>query len=377
MRVEPTDEKQKEMSLTSTLSDKNNQPLRDKFKTEFLRPEFKLQAELKAPPLTTNYTVVGTAFDYLLRFYLQRLNKDTFEDRGSWVADSAFRTLTEFTLPRKGKQVATGFRQDKIYKTKDLLKIVVDQYAQTKSNHSKFLKDGNVTDELVANTLYLAKLDVYARAGIIDQNFDFHHPDDIADIKAMLSLIDNDKFTAKTKCYFNPTFGAGSAIVGGADADLIIDNTLIDIKATKNLKLDRDHLNQTLGYYILSLIGGVNLKPYARPIENIGIYFARHGELWTVPISSFGDSQKFSDFKDWFIPYVKPKEKTLKEWYAVIDDFIQMAIRLDTKKSEPTEEKPKKKVATKKPTKKVAKKKPAPTKKKTAAKTKQTKRKTK
>jgi hypothetical protein len=365
------------MSLTSILSGKDNQELRDKFKTEFLRPEFKIQAELKAPPLTTNYTVVGTAFDYLLRFYLQRINKDKFEERGNWVADSAFKTLTDFILSRKGNEIATGFRQDKIYKTKDLLKIITDQYNQTKSNYSKFLKDGIVSDELVANTLYLAKLDVYLRAGIIDQNFDFHHPDDIKDIKAMLSLIDNEKFTAKTKCYFNPTFGAGSAIVGGADADLIIDNTLIDIKATKNLKLDRDHLNQTLGYYILSLIGGVNLKPYTRPIENIGIYYARHGELWTVPISSFGDSHKFSNFKDWFIPYVKPKEKTLKEWYEVIDDFIQMAIRLDTKKSEPTEEKPKKKVATKKPTKKVAMKKSTPIKKETAAKTKPTKRKTK
>ncbi len=356
------------MSLTSTLSDKNNQPLRDKFKTEFLRPEFKLQAELKAPPLTTNYTIVGTAFDYLMRFYLQRLNKDTFEDRGNWVADNAYESLTEHTLKRQGKETATGFRKDKIYKTKDLLKIITDQYSQTKKNYSKFLADGIITDELVANTLYLAKLDVYSRAGIIDQNFDFHNPDDITDIKAMLSLVDNEKFTAKSKCYFNPTFGGGSAIVNGADADLIIDNILIDIKATKNLKLERDHINQTLGYYILSLIGGVNLKPFARPIEHIGIYFARHGELWTVPISSFGDSKKFSDFKDWFISYVKPKEKTLKEWYEIIEDFVQMAIRLDNRKSEPTKEKPKKKVATKKPVKKAAKKKEAPTKKKTATK---------
>lgn len=65
------------MSLTSILSDRNNQELRDKFKTEFLTPSFKLKAELKAPPLTTNYGIIGTAFDYLLRFYLQYHNQDT------------------------------------------------------------------------------------------------------------------------------------------------------------------------------------------------------------------------------------------------------------------------------------------------------------
>jgi hypothetical protein len=336
------------MSLTSILSDKNNQELRDKFKAEFLRPDFKLKADIKAPPLTTNYTIVGTAFDYLMRFYLERLNKETFEHRNHWVADNAFNTLTNLILPRSGKEIAVGFQRDKVFKTKELTKLIVDQYNAAKENYKTFLISGDITNDLIANTIFLAKLDVFSRSGIIDKNFDFHAPEDIADIRAMLSIVNNDYFTAKNKCYFNPTFGGGSAIVGGADADLIVDNTLIDIKATKNLTLDRGDLNQILGYYLLSLIGGVNLTPHVRPIENIGLYFARHGVLWTVPLSQFGDEQKFSDFKDWFINFVKPSEKTITEWYEIIDDFNNMAIRVAERQKDEAVKKPKKTIAKKK-----------------------------
>lgn len=292
------------MSLTSILSDKINQELRDKLKTEFLRPAFTLKTEIKAAPLTNNWGIVGTAFDYLMRFYLQHHNKNTFIQRDTWVADHSYKMLTSQFLTSKKTEIRTGFHADKVFKTKDLLKIITDQYDQTKTNYSKYISDGKLTDNLIANTIFLAKLDAYFRAGIIDPNFDYHNPDDIKDLKSILSLVNTNNFTAKHKCYFNPTFGEGSMLVGGADADLIIDNTLIDIKATKHLKLEREHLNQVLGYYILSLIGGVNDNPEDRPIENIGLYFARHGELWTLPIHHFGDKRKFEEFKKWFVSYV-------------------------------------------------------------------------
>ncbi|WP_293354046.1 MULTISPECIES: hypothetical protein [unclassified Microcoleus] len=298
------------MSLTSILSDRNNQELRDKFKTEFLTPSFKLKAELKAPPLTTNYGIIGTAFDYLLRFYLQYHNKDTCIQRNFWVADSSFKMLC-LHLNSTG-EVVTGFRGDKLFKKQDLLAIITDQYEQTKINYNNYVDNGQITDELICNTIFLAKLDVLYRAGFIDENLDNYNHEDIKDLKSLISLVDHKNFQAKDKCYLNPTFGAGSSLVGNADADLIIDNTLIDIKVTKNLKLDRNYINQVLGYYILSLIGGVNSNPNDRPIENIGIYFARHGELLTIPIVQFGDQQKFENFKEWFICYLyAPRVKLL------------------------------------------------------------------
>lgn len=298
------------MSLTSILLERNNQELRDKFKTEFLTPSFKLKAELKAPPLTTNYGIVGTAFDYLLRFYLEYHNKDTCIKRSFWVADGSFKMLC-LHLKSTG-EVATGFRRDKLFKKQDLLAIITDQYEQTKINYNNYVGNGQITDELICNTIFLAKLDVLYRAGFIDENLDNYNHEDIKDLKSLISLVDHKNFQAKDKCYLNPTFGVGSFLVGNADADLIIDNTLIDIKVTKNLKLDRNFINQVLGYYILSLIGGVNSNPDDKPIENIGIYFARHGELFTIPLVQFGEKQKFEIFKEWFISYLStPRGKLL------------------------------------------------------------------
>jgi hypothetical protein len=331
------------MSLTSILSDRDNQELRDKLKNEFLRPAFTLKTEIKAPPLTTNWGIVGTAFDYLMRFYLQHYNKTTFIQRDTWVADHSYETLTNKFSTTKETEIRTGFHRDKIFKTKDLLKIITDQYDQTKTNYSKFISNGQLTDDLLANTIYLAKLDAFFRAGIIDQNLDNHNPDDIKDLHSLISLVDKTQFTAKEKCYFNPTFGQGSVLVGGADADLIIDNTLIDIKATKHLKLDRDHLNQVLGYYILSLIGGVNNNPKEKPIENIGLYFARHGELWTIPLLQFGDKSKFDEFKTWFISYVSRGQMSIED----LQDLM-LSIKAKPKVAKHTKPVVKEKVVTKK-----------------------------
>jgi len=332
------------MSLTSILKDKNNQALRDKLKTEFARPEFSLKTEIKATPLTNNLQIVGTAFDYLMRFYLQHHNKNTFiQNDNSWVADSSYNILTRKFSKNLDSDIKTGSNNDKIFKAKDLLKIISEQYDQTKNNYSKFIEDGQLSDELIANTIYLAKLDTYFRSRIIDQHFDYHDPEDINDLKSIISLVEKSKFTAKEKCFLNPTFGEGSMLVGGADADLIIDNTLIDIKTTKHLKLDRVHLNQVLGYYILSLIGGVNNNPNDRPIENIGLYFARHNELWTLPLHQFGDQRKFEEFKDWFVSYVSRGRITL-------DDLKDLILSLESKPEKAAKPVVRKKVVSKKVT---------------------------
>ncbi len=298
------------MSLTSIIKDINNQELRDKFKIDFPIPEINLNFDLLAPPLTNNYGIIGTAFDYLMRFYLQFHNNSIINQKSEWVADSAYGSLISLLGQSTKKEIKTGFRKDKIFNTKNLLNLLIEQYSQAKINYDNYILNGMITEELVSSTLFLAKLDLYYRNGVIDNSFDYNDPEDIKDITSLICLVDHKKFTAKEKCYLNPTFGKGSILVGGADADLIIDNTLIDIKATKHLKVERVYFNQVLGYYILSLIGGVNNDKLNKPIENLGFYFARHGLLWTIPISELGDNHKFENFKDWFVSYVSEKKLT-------------------------------------------------------------------
>lgn len=54
------------MSLTSFIK---NKEVRELFTNEFKKPRGKIIGEIKSPPLTNYFGMIGTAFDYLMRFY--------------------------------------------------------------------------------------------------------------------------------------------------------------------------------------------------------------------------------------------------------------------------------------------------------------------
>jgi hypothetical protein len=295
------------MSLTAFITDKNFQELRDKFKTVFPRPPFVPKTALLAPPMTNNHSIVGQAFDYLLRFLLEHHHKSKVQFRGGWVADSSYQYIYSTIKATTSKKIRVGFRRD-IEKNKlSFLKLLVKEYSLAKINYSKFLSTGKITDALIKSALYLARLDVTARSGMIDPNLGNENENDISDMRQLIKILNPECLIVKNHCILNPTFGDGSRLVGGADADIIIDDTLIDIKVTKNLLLEREHLNQTIGYYILSLIGGVNGDHSFKPIKNIAIYFARHGVFWKVALADIADEPAILDFKNWFIRYADQK----------------------------------------------------------------------
>jgi hypothetical protein len=77
----------------------------------------------------------------------------------------------------------------------------------------------------------------------------------------------------------NPTF-SGSRDVGGADADLIVDRCLIEIKTSKLSKIDPGWLRQLAGYLLLDY----NDEHH---IQSLGIYMARQGLLFSWPLDEF------------------------------------------------------------------------------------------
>lgn len=275
------------MSLTHYLNAPEHSLIRQKIRSEFTRPAFNLKTKIKAPPLTKNYGIIGTAFDYLLRFTIEFHNKNKTIHNIQWLADTSFRTLM-----KKSK----------------FLSVLQTRYTRAKNNHTKFLKNGRVTSELLADTLFLAKLDLYFRTGMLAPDLFRENPLDLKDLKKLHSTINISNFLFKKKCFLNPTFGKGSSMVGGADADIILDDTLIEIKVTKELSLDRKHLNQLIGYYILAQIGSINNKVDGKLIKRVGIYFARHGALWTIPVLAIGTASKFDSFKNWLVEYFDTKE---------------------------------------------------------------------
>jgi len=264
------------MSLTSFYKD--NADVRDRFRQEFNKPKFLAKNDLVVPPLTTRYSTVGTAFDYLLRFLIQHLNPHTI-DKGYWVAETAVELLADDAkLYVKGEKITSRARKEL----------------------ATFLKKGQMSDALIESALLLATLDPIYRAGLGHETIGVLHKDDIQDMKNLISAVDKKLFTSKTLCMINPTFGSASELVGGADADLVMDDTIIDIKTTKKLTLERSALDQVLGYYVLHHISGVGELTPKPTITKVAIYFSRYGFLYTVPLSDLVDSLTFPKFVQWF-----------------------------------------------------------------------------
>lgn len=93
---------------------------------------------------------------------------------------------------------------------------------------------------------------------------------------AELAIEAQPQLLGATELVANPTFAA-SAALGGADADLIVDGRLLDIKTKKDASLERIEIWQLLAYVLADSFNQYD-------ISEAGLYFARHGVqvVWTV-----------------------------------------------------------------------------------------------
>ncbi len=258
------------MSLTSFVKIKE---VRIKFRETFAMPKFILEKSMSAEPLTNNYMLVGTAFDYLFRFYLKRLNSNALTD--TWVAELALEQIYGRTYE---KALAIVQKARRLY--------------------NDYLRNGEITKDIMESSLRLAQLDRVCREGRLGANFGIIDEQDIADLENLIRIVNPKDFIARKVCLLNPIFGKASELVEGADADLLIDNTLIDIKTTKYLRFDRAMLNQLLGYYALYKIGGIGDADHE--INRLGIYYSRHGELSTFPVQDVIGDNDLPTFVRWF-----------------------------------------------------------------------------
>ena len=76
------------MTLTKFLKLKD---VKIKFQEFFPKPQFKIKKPLLASPITPNYSLVGTAFDYLLRFLLE--SSYSYVKSIHWIAETSLKLL--------------------------------------------------------------------------------------------------------------------------------------------------------------------------------------------------------------------------------------------------------------------------------------------
>jgi hypothetical protein len=267
-------------------------PFHEKFRSTITRPKGKLDKPILAPPLTLKPQLVGIAFDYLLRFYLERINVGS--KKSEWAAEEGVNLL----YPFEGTS-------DKYEKAKGHLDAARNLY-------QLFMQDGVLTDELISAALRLAYLEGTRRSGIFNEadlvTFDER---DIADLRQLMSLVREQDFSSRKACYLNPKFGSTES-----NADLIIDDKLIDIKTIKSLVLDRRDLHQLVQYYILLSVEGIDVgrKRHLNycgevcEVNQICIYFSRHGYLHLMKIADVINPESLPGFVKWYIEARHPFE---------------------------------------------------------------------
>ena len=271
-----------------------------------LRPKVprKIDLPLIAQPQSKRYMLVGTAFDYLLRFELQRRAHHAVASR--WVAENApniiWRKLDKgavgidllqnvdpnYWLPPE--EVAERARR-----IVEKAKVAVSQYI---GNTVPSISDQMA---LAEHAIRLAKLDDVVRALRLDALFQEVDIEDVQDLIDLLAVVPFEKLVHNKTMLLNPEFRTSQ---GAVDADLITGNMLVEFKTTKNCEIDPVHLDQLLGYFILTRYKNLTAQTFPL-IDRLGIYFCRHGHVWTFDAEVWTKHPLFQDTEHWFIDYAE------------------------------------------------------------------------
>lgn len=300
------------MSLTEFVGEA---AIREQMDEEFPNGGEPAKSQLTADWLTKNYTLVGTAYDYLCRFWLRRNVDEVVTE--PWVAEDGLQ-VAEILYPE-----STGDIQD-----------VIDRVEQLRD---EFLETGTLTRDLVEGAIDLARIDFVYRAKVPPEDLGEYDDNDVIDCIRLVELLEEQEaFKTASFATLNPTFGLASRVVGGADADAIIDGTLVDVKATRQATFKVDYWRQLVGYLVLAdahrtlgesgvyddlgLEGEAERARQFPSIDSFGVYYARHGELSTVPSSVIYDADNYPEFRSWFI-------NEALDMYAPFDSPVDTAIR--------------------------------------------------
>lgn len=277
------------MSLTSFIG---RDAVVDALSRHFPPPRGTVGASIQQPWQTTNYALVGTAFDYLLRFWLAH-TIPTVHTRSRWVAETGAAMLTSEVF-------------------EDLADDAQDVIEEARRERDAYVESGDLTNRLIELTHDLARLDwVYRHSGTPTDLGQYDQRDKI-DLRCLVELLDRETQLEGEEAYLNPTFGMASSMVGGADADVLLDHTLIDVKVTKQESVQKSWWLQLVGYALLTDIDRTlnqrnedldeEFTSDSLPqIESFGIYFARHGELWAVPARQVYEYGDYEAVRAWFV----------------------------------------------------------------------------
>lgn len=286
------------MSLTQLI--RTDPLVRAQLKAWIRKPKIQM-GEIQVAPTTNRYNVTGTAFDYLLRFALEQRFPQQHQHPSTWVAEYAAIFLT----PSRKRKAQTLLNS-------------------THQLTQRYRAGEDVAWELARACTVLAKLDLVYRSGWEDPTL-LQVDEVIArELLDLLSAVPWENFVCTHTLLTNPHFGHASGAVGGADADLLLDTTLIDIKTTQKAEVSLDELRQLAGYFLLGELGGLwpsttrtydlgpeDLSPCG--ITHLGLYYARHATLLTWPVEQIL-TEALPQMRHWWATHLELEEP--RRWGA-------------------------------------------------------------
>jgi hypothetical protein len=269
-------------------------------------PPRKINASLKVEPRTDHWSLVGTAFDYFLRFELKRRARhDVWKmEREGYTAEIMNLFSSYIVYPVLKEQVAAcGWTEFEFTSTCDLIE------QEARGVCSTFVGIPSPTSlqlqTLAGHAIRLARLEPIRRAGRIDETiFDDPEPADIEDLMELLAVVPFEDLTHGTNLLLNPSFGESSSIVGGADVDLISGDRLIDFKTTKKGEMEVKYLDQIFGWFLMARRER-RLNSKFPEINKLGLYFCRHGHLWLREASEWTSKPGFQQLEEWFYDHAR------------------------------------------------------------------------
>jgi superfamily II DNA or RNA helicase len=250
-----------------------------------------------AHPVTDHFALVGTSFDYLFRFEVQRRFPKARSH--TWVAEEALVMLGD----SRGHDavLARGLVRD------------------ARKAYASFIQmkrpDDEVLEQMARYSLRLAKLDSLYRSGTFDPTLEEASPRDVRDLLRMLRIVPFDgrlgMLLKKGPVLLNPTFGKFSSLIGGADADLVVGDTLVDLKSTKFPEFKNEYVAQILGYLILGEMYRKSSPRRFPAVDEVGLYFARHGVLCTIDVRQLKATPAFAAAQELLLDAAREEHSTL------------------------------------------------------------------
>ena len=280
------------MTLTQFIDDDEIKKAIDE---KFPKPNKKIDKDIICNPQSKNYALVGQSFDYIARFWIERQSDSVQKE--DWNASHGLNIVRQ-QLPSYKENC------EKLYNNAEY-------------QYNEYLKTGNFNKKTVQSAIDLSRLTTVYRSGytgVLD-NMGTYDEGDIEDCLNLYNSLDNSNALSCTNSILNPSFGDISRLVGNADADIIIDNKLIDIKTTKNAYFKKKDWRQIVGYAILvDLYNELCLSGNSKiNIDELGIYFSRHSVLKVVDSDYLYENNNYKEFRAWFVDKALNKYNMLEK----------------------------------------------------------------